>query len=497
VHTILFQRSECNSPNVTYWRLLGPNASSYTVSSLTHDSIHVGLHRTTLGSQRALLVLGLDNGSSDTVILAGFVDDGVGSLEVSSSTLFGTDTIGCDSIAGTIFFHNQGCSPPSPVSWSILGSDSLSYSVARLSQDSIQVVLYGTTPGLHQAELVILLNNGLKDTVKLLGFAKTPPNTFRPSANTLFTLDTISCNSISHSISFIRSGCTPPSVSTYSVIGPDSAGFTASYLSSDSILVTMRGIKQGDQNAKLIFTLDNGSSDTVALAGYVNISPSALALSTSDVKTDTLGATVAVPISINGLERPEDVDLVLHYDGSVDYLGSFSPVGAKLDAPGKAWPGRSELHIPGAAPGVIAGYAKFNVFNDSNANAHATFDSLNVLTAITPCEYSLPEAVTSTISAPSGCVIPILSQLVHLGMEPVFCVIPNPSDGNISISSSLDLGMVTIVIYDMLGTERSRFEETMTGNTPITLPLPDADGIYTIVLNSAAGTKDLRVVRHR
>lgn len=222
-----------------------------------------------------------------------------------------------------------------------------------------------------------------------------------------------------------------------------------------------------------------------------------LALVTADEKTDTLGATVGVPITINGLERPEDVDLVLHYDGSVDYLGSFSPLGAQLDVAGEAWPGRSKIHIAGAAPGIVAGYAKFNAWNDSNTDAHATFDSMSVLTAISPCEYGLPEAARSTISAPSGCAIPKLSQWVHRGEEPKFVVRPNPTSSDVTISSSLDLGAVTIAIYDMLGAERSRLEKNIRGGTPVTLPLPDADGVYTVVLRTAAGMYDLRVIRHR
>jgi len=91
----------------------------------------------------------------------------------------------------------------------------------------------------------------------------------------------------------------------------------------------------------------------------------------------------------------------------------------------------------------------------------------------------------------------MLSQWVHLGEQPKFVVQPNPTAGDVSISSSLDLGAVTIAIYDMLGAERSRWKENMSSGTRITLPLPEADGVYTIVLQAVAGTYDLRVVRHR
>jgi hypothetical protein len=155
------------------------------------------------------------------------------------------------------------------------------------------------------------------------------------------------------------------------------------------------------------------------------------------------------------------------------------------------------LHISGASPGMVAGYAKFNVFNDSNVAAHATFDSMEVLTAISPCEYTLPEMATSTMLGPSGCGTDLLSRMVHLGAEPKFLVQPNPAQSAVSISSAVDLGKVTIILFDLLGAERSRWDENMKGNTPVVVPLPESYGVYSIVLNSAAGTFNLRVVRHR
>ncbi len=247
--------------------------------------------------------------------------------------------------------------------------------------------------------------------------------------------------------------------------------------------------------------MNNGSSDTVILAGYVNIVPMNLSFSTQNVQTDTLGATVAVPIALNGLERAENVTLVLHYDGTVDYLGSFSPTGVQLDVPDEQWAGRSELFITGATSGAVIGYAKFNVFNDSNQAsivgdaAHATFDSVNALTQTSACEYSLPAPDTSTITTLSGCGIPILSQLIHLGIEPVLIIVPNPANGNAWISSNADLGAVTIEIYDMLGAEQGVVSGQINANEPMELQLPERSGVYNILVHSMAGTRTLRVVR--
>jgi photosystem II stability/assembly factor-like uncharacterized protein len=319
--------------------------------------------------------------------------------------------------------------------------------------------------------------------------------TLSASPSSLFVADTIACDSLTRSVVFSRTGCTPPSVSSFSVIDSDSASFIASNLSFDSIQVTLYGTRQGNQNAKLVLNLDNGSSDTVTLAGYVNIIPENLSFSTQNVQTDTLGTTVAVPITLNGLERAENVTLVMHYDGSVDYLGSFSPTGVQLDIPGEQWAGRSELAITGATSGEVMGYAKFNVFNDSNTAAHATFDSVNVLTQTSACEYAMPAPDTSTITTLSGCAIPILSQLIHLGVEPALSIVPNPANGNVWISSSSDLGTVTIEIYDMLGVQQSVVSGQISENNPMELLLPARSGVYNILVHSIVGTRTLRVVR--
>ncbi len=326
------------------------------------------------------------------------------------------------------------------------------------------------------------------------GFSITIPPKFSVSPDTIFAADTISCDSLNRSVIFTK-GCPAPNVKGTSVIGANAASFKVNSLSSDSALVTLYGVTQGVQNAQLVLTLDNGSSDTVLLAGYVNIAPSTLSYSSHNAHTDTLGGTVSVPITINGLTQPEDVDLVLHYDGELGYLGSFSPSGAKLDVPGEQWVGRSELQLTGATTGAVAGFAEFNVFNDSGANSYASFDSLSFLTPISFCEYALPVPIVDTITGLSGCGINILSRLIYLGQTPTFSIQPNPASGNVWITSSGDLGNATITIYDMLGTVRSEVVTGVLKDNPIELPIPDADGVYNIVVKSAGGVSSLRAVR--
>jgi hypothetical protein len=330
------------------------------------------------------------------------------------------------------------------------------------------------------------------------GFPIHIPSKFSASPATLFATDTISCDSITRTVSFASGGCTSVAVIGDSVIGANAASYKVISLTNDSALVTLYGVTEGDQDAQLVLSLDNGSTDTVYLAGYVNTAPSILSFVTEpNIHTDTLGGTISVPITIDGLDHPENVELVLNYTGTVQYLGSFSPTGVKLDVEGEQWPGHSELQIVGASSGIIAGYANFNVFNDSTPTATATFDSLTVLSPTTLCEYSLPTPVTSTMTTISGCGITMLSRLIYLGQTPTFSIEPNPTTGNVWISSSDDLGTATIAVYDMLGTLRSELVTNVQKENPIQLTLPDAGGVYTILLNTSAGMRSLRVVNQR
>ncbi len=185
----------------------------------------------------------------------------------------------------------------------------------------------------------------------------------------------------------------------------------------------------------------------------------------------------------------------MHYDKELTYHGSYSPANVQLDIPGEGWSGRSKLHIAQAKPDIVLGYARFDVFNDSlTPQFHVTFDSVTVLTAVAPCQYILPASVTSTITPPSGCSIQTLSRFMHDGTLPQLSIIPNPTSGNISITSTSDLGEVSVAVYDMLGVKRSVGSLSLGKNSPAKLMLPVGNGVYDVRVSSAEKNWDLRVV---
>jgi photosystem II stability/assembly factor-like uncharacterized protein len=315
------------------------------------------------------------------------------------------------------------------------------------------------------------------------------------SRNVLFEFDTlfICSTPISQFLKFVRTGNCPPRILKATVEGIHSSSYSISFFAGDSLSVDYIPQTGGDQDAKLILTLNDGTQDTIVLKG-VGIAPHPLALSTTDQATDTLGGSVNVPITISGLDHGEDIDLILHYDSKLIYNGSYSTTNVKLDLPGEQWSGRSKLYVAQARPDMILGYSRFTVFNDSLTKSQVTFDSVSVITAISPCQYLLPVFVSSTITPPSGCGIDIVSHFIHTGEIPQLSLMPNPTTGEVSVISSADLGEGNITIYDMLGTQRGTKTVSLAKNIAAKLLLPSANGIYCIRITAAERTYDLRAV---
>jgi photosystem II stability/assembly factor-like uncharacterized protein len=320
-------------------------------------------------------------------------------------------------------------------------------------------------------------------------------HTFSISPDSLFTTDTLCGSSATQSVMFQHSGCLPLSVDHWSFAGPDSLSYSVASSSYDSLVITFASQHQGTQHAALLLALTDGTTDTITLSGTG--SPSyPLSMATADQKTDTVGGTVAVPITISGLARAENVELVLHYQGNIDYIGSVDKLGDTVDITGEQWPGRSKLRIQGVLPGSAAADALFSVFADSSGSPQVSFDSVTVLTSISPCEYVAHAAVTSIITPPSGCGIPLISQVLQ-GKVPTLSVRPNPTTGEVSVETSVDLSDATIEIYDMLGAIRMSMKATLTENVPLHLILPDGEGMYYLRVRSQSGELGSRVILQR
>lgn len=315
------------------------------------------------------------------------------------------------------------------------------------------------------------------------------------SQNSLFLKDSLLvCDtSVSQSIFFQQRGCNPPTLSKIEVLGVDSLSYSTLQFSSDSVRVTFFPVFDSLNGAELVLTLSNGRQKIVTLSGF-GIPRAPLRLLTQNATVDTLGAPAAIPITLNGLRQAENITLVMHYDTTLTYTGSTSPAGAKLDMPGEQWKGRSKLSIANAIPNSLLGYAHFDVYNDSVPIQQVTFDSVTVLTAIKPCQYLSAVSVTSEITSISGCGVLTISRFLHHNRMPDLSIMPNPATGDASITTTMNLGEVSVTLYDMLGAERSTQVLTLQKNSPAKIALHVPNGMYDVRVKSPSRIYDLRVV---
>lgn len=430
----------------------------------------------------------------------------LGTVALSADTLFANDTIRCDSLNLPIYISWTGCRPPLPVQYRITGRDSDSFHITGSTSDSIVVEWTSQKPGSQQAWFIAELANGVRDSVALAGFSTTIPLVFSVAPQRLFSQDSdyISCTSSIDTIRISAQACLWPRVKSEEIVGMDSMDYIishplAKFDSSNSIAILFTPGDTGLRTATYKLTLDDGTVISIPLAG-VGIATRDLSLATASLseKTDTIGGEVVVPITVGGLARAETIELVLHYPlDDIEYDSSVNVAGARVDIPGEQWPGRSKLRIVGATSGAIAAYARFKVFSDTSYDPQVIFDSMNIPTSLTPCEYLPPPAATATIYPLQGCGIQMLSRWVHLGQRPLFSIRPNPTSGAISITSSIDVGDVSIEVYDMLGSVCARSTVSIGKNMPATLSLPLKSGIYYLRMISQSAEANYPIVIER
>ncbi|HWF43152.1 MAG TPA: T9SS type A sorting domain-containing protein [Candidatus Kapabacteria bacterium] len=510
-------RAGCNPPSVLSVAIIGADSLSYGVGPTGPDSIQLLFDPHQIGRSIARAIVSNSDGSSDTIVLAGFDGDSANAISIvpalvvsGSPDLFSSDTVTCgDSVVRSLLVHRVGCNPPSITGWALAGRDSLSYDVVSSSMDSIVLALRSHPNPIAASRdrhgvFIAFLSDGTSDTISLDGYDISPPFFYSALPSSLFATDSLylCAPPLSRTIVWTFRGCLPGIVSQ-EILGKDSIDYTilqpisSPLAAQDSIVVTYVPSDTGVRSAVLRIEFDNGIAIDVPLDGTGLVSHP-LSIITADASTDTVGGSLAVPITIEGLTQIENVELTLHYDNSeLNYRGSYSPTNVKLDEPGEQWVGRSKILIPNAINGSIAGYAHFDAFNDSTASKlmlAVSFDSVEVPTEIAPCEYISPNMVTSTITPPFGCGIGMLSRFMHLGELPVFSIRPNPTSGEVLLSSSIDLGEASVKIYDVLGNLRQSSILPISSAVPARLILPTTAGIYYIRIKSSLGISSIKAI---
>jgi photosystem II stability/assembly factor-like uncharacterized protein len=225
-----------------------------------------------------------NNGGGDSVAL-----QTGGTLTPTIASLFTTDTVLCDSIVRTIPFVPNGCPVPKLLSATLAGADSASYAIESVGNDSITVVLLTGAPGAHQAQIVAHLDNGKDTTISLGGFISPYVGTFALSTPSLFTNDTIACDSLTLPVTYSFTGCRPAPLQSIAITGPDSNSFYIVDSANGSLSVRWYSSKPGPQHATLQFQTADGVVHTVLLGGFSETTPTTYSKPPAQLfDTDTL-----------------------------------------------------------------------------------------------------------------------------------------------------------------------------------------------------------------
>lgn len=161
--------------------------------------------------------------------------------------------------------------------------------------------------------------------------------------------------------------------------------------------------------------------------------------------------------------RGNAVDIAIHNVSST----AQTPLnlGTALFKPNEDEPATSWVELPGLT--LVAGGQNLSICVSDDEDNHWAVKTLGVLSDVSE--------------------VPSITQYIS--------IYPNPADGTVWVSSSQDLGAVTIMVYDMLGIQRGELLSQISKNNPVELRLPEQSGVYNILVRSTVGVRMLRVVR--
>ena len=237
----------------------------------------------------------------------------------------------------------------------------------------------------------------------------------------------------------------------------------------------------------------NGMGDSLTDDNII----SDITLATRDMKVDTLGQEIAIPIIVKGVSHPSDVRLAIHFDPNLEYLGSFSQTNTALDIASERTNTRSTILTRQALSDTL-GFAKFLVFADSAKNPVVQFDSVEQIGKILSCGTLQTRPAISTIIVPPGCGIPEISRYLHHRQIPKFSLFPNPTSSEMSIRTTEDIGDATIRIINSIGNIISEDHTNLKANSDHTFNTSAlAGGVYVVQISNGSFDTHLRFIVQR
>ncbi len=277
--------------------------------------------------------------------------------------------------------------------------------------------------------------------------------------DTLFANDTITiCDSVNTASYFLFAKCALPlNIVSTSFQGTFSQDYSVLSLSHDSIIIGFHpSTPAGFMPSVLLLTLSDGTTRKIFLNGSAK-PKTPLALSTSPlIESDTIGGDIHIGIKVDGLNTPESVNMNINFDNTkLRYLNTTAPDGTILDIPGSTTSNSSRIHIPVqyVKSDTVSAYSNFTLLLENSVISKVNFDALDLPSGNAPCIYSItkPDAQT-TVIGPSGCGIGIISMYMRDSVIPKFFVSPNPTNGEVTISSNKSLSNSVIEVISVIGT---------------------------------------------
>jgi len=246
--------------------------------------------------------------------------------------------------------------------------------------------------------------------------------------------------------------CGPPDLNSVRIDGLDSINFVATRISSDSVNVLFLPTGSKSYSAQLHVISASGAEQIVPLSA-IGAAPPAVAFTTADVSNDTIGGSIYVSIFSSSRTFVGSVDLSIRYDTTnLVYLGGYAASGVQ-DITTDRFLGVAHLHFANAAATMkdsLLGQAHFLIFPKNAACTAVTIDSIAIMSNARVCALT-QSPIVSSVCGKFDCGTPTLSSFIRYNKMPNLSIVPNPATGTAAISSTAELGQVTIEVFDALG----------------------------------------------
>ncbi|HEY6172461.1 MAG TPA: T9SS type A sorting domain-containing protein, partial [Candidatus Kapabacteria bacterium] len=265
-------------------------------------------------------------------------------------------------------------------------------------------------------------------------------------------------------IQLAQNVCTSTNITAVNIVGANASDYTITKLPSsplalpDSIGIGFTPSTSGDIDATLVMSFSDGTRYTIDLGTKVKNRPtlSFADLEFTNITTDTIGGDAALHILSQGTGVSADAEFTIHYDTTyLIYRGVFDSTGRDLTI-GHPTPTSARIRMNNLTDSSL--FALFSFFPVDSACTKVYIDSLTEAPGKTKCLTLITSPVEALIcfDPASICGGQTLSKFVKNGVFPTLFVTPNPSSGNVALSSDREIQNAVVDIIDMSGAMRER-----------------------------------------